>query len=254
MNQSHYQHFTRLFSTQFTPLGFVLLGCFRPDDCARPPEMKIALPRGNVFALIASAGQEFWQNFEADCDRRAIPINASDPQSNPLDDYTKKILKPLAENSGADYYHPSDRPYLPFQSFCLVLDRLYRAQYNDAHLFVKSPLNILFHRQYGLNYGLRGLLAFPQDFEIPAQDFPSAKTAIIDCNHCESQECISACPAHAVTQQGFSVNDCRQYLADAQDCDSACLAREACPHSPEIYHYPEPQKKYHMAKILTPLR
>ncbi|MGK6315937.1 ferredoxin [Neorhizobium sp. DT-125] len=156
---------------------------------------------------------------------------------DPLDTWSKQLIRPLAEALGATAYFPSDPPWQPFQRWAMQAEGL-----------KPSPLGILIHPEYGLWHGYRGALAFP--FEI---DAPVTK-ATHPCDHCHGKPCLTACPAGAINLTGFDVPACRTYLASEsaeKTCMiSGCLARNACPVG-EKFRYPPEQLQFHMAALVS---
>ena len=228
---------------ELTDLGYHILGQFHASDWQDYKDAQqlsdcnnARLPSGEYFILIASTGQDFWQNFKQADDKDSSP--------NPLDDFTRNSLQPVLQAYQAEYYHPSDKPYLPFQHYCLLLNHIH-----DAPLFHRSPLNILFHYRYGLWYGLRGLLVLKN--QLAQNKFAQAKmqAASNQCLTCVTRDCIRTCPAQAVTEDGFRVDLCSENLRVSDGCHSACMARNACPYA-EAYRYGADKQDYLMTKRL----
>ncbi len=223
--------------------GMMIVSHFHRDDwLAYHEENKLSeqhhLPEGQSFLVVASTGTLFWQKFKASFYGASNSISYQG--ENPLDDWTKAIFSPIAQKYDAGYYHPSDTPYLPFQHYCLV--------YNEVigkPIFHKSPLNILFHYHYGLWHGLRGLLAFKQEGMIDAVH-PDVEQN--QCENCETQPCIKACPSEAVQENGFIVKNCEKYIVSSDNkCYESCIARMACPYGVENL-YPSEKSSYLMLR------
>ncbi len=201
------------------------------------------LPVGELFLVIASVGAGFWQKFTD-----AVPLDKA-TTAHPFDDYSKSVLREIIQPYGADYYHPSDRPYLPFQQYCLMLNDVY-----NMPLFHRSPLGILFHQHYGLWYGLRGLLALDN---ISGDDMLAWQTAVKplaitsevghnDCVNCQHRLCVASCPAAAVRNDFFDVDKCCAYIVDMPNrCTNSCVARGACPYGSQ-HRYPNGKLTYLM--------
>ncbi len=216
------------------------------------------LPAGELFLVIASIGGGFWQKFTD-----AMPDATADTATtaHPFDDYSKKVLHEITHPYGAAYYHPSDRPYLPFQQYCLMLNDVY-----NMPLFHRSPLGILFHQHYGLWYGLRGLLAFSN---IGDDDMLAWQTAVKplaitdevghnDCANCQHRLCVASCPAGAVRSDSFANSfvgsfassfdweKCCAYIVEMPNrCTDSCVARGACPYGSQ-HRYPNEKSTYLM--------
>ncbi len=222
--------------------GLTVLGAFTRNDwqdyCARH-SCADDLPKGDVFVIIASIGASFWKQF----------TNAMPDTANPFDDYSKQVLHQITHHHGADIYHPSDKPYLPFQHYCLMLNDIY-----GIPLFHRSPLGILFHQHYGLWYGLRGLLALGDIADDDMQEWQTAIKPLAindgvghnDCVNCENQPCVASCPAGAVQNNSFNVAKCSAYIVDMPNrCTNSCVARDACPYGSR-HRYPNQKLTYLM--------
>lgn len=154
---------------------------------------------------------------------------------DPLDTWSKSLIRPLAEQVGAAAYFPSDPPWQPFQQWAMKAEGL-----------KSSPLGILIHPQFGLWHGYRGALGFPFAIEnSPEAEHP--------CESCADKPCVSACPVNAVSLSGFDIPRCRAYLASdagkATCMVSGCVARNACPVGAR-YRYPPKQLEFHMEALM----
>ena len=155
---------------------------------------------------------------------------------NPLDDWSKAAIRPVARATGASVWFPSDPPWQPFQQWAM------RAEGLKA-----SPLGILIHPVYGLWHGYRAALGFAETV-----DAPSLVVGPHPCDTCVDKPCLSTCPVAAVRPDRFDVAACRGHLRTPQGqagCMAAgCLARAACPVG-AVYRYPEAQVRFHMAAL-----
>ncbi|MEN3145815.1 ferredoxin [Neorhizobium sp. IRAMC:178] len=154
---------------------------------------------------------------------------------DPLDTWSKMLIRPLAEQLGAAAYFPSDPPWQPFQQWAMKAEGL-----------KSSPLGILIHPQFGLWHGYRGALGFPFAIEnSPGAEHP--------CESCADKPCVSACPVNAISLSGFDIPRCRAYLASdlgkATCMVSGCVARNACPVGAR-YRYPPKQLEFHMEALM----
>lgn len=212
------------------PYGLFLRGSvnFAPGEAA--PRLDSGEPAASVV-LIGNIGGSIWEPFSGwragEADRGG---------ADPLDEWSKQVIRPVAESVGATTYFPSDPPWQPFQQWAM------RAEGLKA-----SPLGILIHPRFGLWHGYRGALGF--DRALPrtgsvATDHP--------CYDCPGKPCISACPVDALGTGLFNVGRCRTYLkaeAGAASClVDGCLSRDACPIGGD-YRYPVEQLRFHMAAL-----
>ncbi|AYG59463.1 4Fe-4S dicluster domain-containing protein [Rhizobium jaguaris] len=195
------------------------------------PSLADGMPARSVI-LLGNIGGSIWQPFSR---WRQSPENIG--RSDPLDDWSKAIIGPLAAAFGATAYFPSDPPWQPFQRWAM------RAEGLKA-----SPLGILIHPDYGLWHGYRGALGFADLIE---ED--RAGTVIAHpCDYCAEKPCLTTCPVDAVTCADFDVAACRSHLrtnAGKIGCMAAgCLARNACPVG-SAYRYSTAQLAFHMAAL-----
>ena len=182
--------------------------------------------------LLGNIGGSIWPAFSKWLD---MPANRT--RKNPLDDWSKAIIRPIAVEAGAAAYFPSDPPWQPFQRWA-----------KQAEGLKASPLGILIHPDYGLWHGYRGALGFAdvlEDDEVQAfSEHP--------CDQCVEKPCLTACPVDAVTAAGFDVPSCRSHLRKREGqvgcMASGCLARNACPVGAG-YRYSVEQLAFHMAAL-----
>ncbi len=112
------------------PTGMVARGGFVDEAADRPC----------TIVVIGNVGGAMWPAFRA-----------GEPQGNdPLDTWTRAVLCPIAAELGADFVHPSDQPYQPFQRWAQRADAVW-----------PSPLGLLIHAEYGLWHAYRGAFVFP---------------------------------------------------------------------------------------------
>lgn len=156
---------------------------------------------------------------------------------DPLDDWSKAIIRPVASGLGATAYFSSDPPWQPFQRWAMQAEGL-----------KASPLGILIHPDYGLWHGYRGALGFAdvlERMEVP----PFSQHP---CDLCVEKPCLAACPVGAIAAAGFDLSGCRSHLRTPQGqagcMAGGCLSRNACPVGAN-YRYPAEQLAFHMAAL-----
>ena len=183
------------------------------------------------IVLVGNIGGSLWEPFTRWRERE--PGRGG---TNPLDNWSKQVIRPVADAAGAIAYFPSDPPWQPFQQWAMRAERL-----------KASPLGILIHPRYGLWHGYRGALGF--DRSLPQTGEASADHP---CDACVEKLCISACPADALVARTFDVGRCRTHLrseAGAGGClVHGCFSRNACPVGRD-YRYPDQQLRFHMAAL-----
>ena len=211
--------------------GLVVRGGFYPGA-------EDGLPGGaETVVLVGNAGPAMWDAFAAATgpgDRKDGP--------NPLDDWTRGVLAPVAGALGARALYPFEGPpYFPFQRWAL--------RTGGVHM---SPIGPLIDPEYGLWHAYRGALAFDQRFDLPpTSESPSP------CEACADKPCLSTCPVSALTPGNYDVPACVAHIgsqveagAGGEDClGGGCLARRACPVGREYIQEPE-QARFHMTKFL----
>ncbi|CDZ35470.1 Hypothetical protein NGAL_HAMBI1145_28640 [Neorhizobium galegae bv. officinalis] len=185
-----------------------------------------ALARSVV--LLGNVGGSIWPSF--------TEWRKGHDGAEPLDTWSKSLIRPLAEQLGAAAYFPSDPPWQPFQRWAIKAEGL-----------KSSPLGILIHPQFGLWHGYRGALGFPFAIE------NSPDEAEHPCESCADKPCLSACPVNAVSLSGFDIPRCRAYLASdagkATCMVSGCAARNSCPVGVQ-HRYPPEQLRFHMEALV----
>jgi hypothetical protein len=183
---------------------------------------------GRTLVLIGNAGPALYEAFFAAGETTV---------DNPLDDWTRRILLPIAERFGARAAFPSDGPpWLPFQRWAM------RAEGVKA-----SPLGVLIHPEFGLWHAYRAALVFDRML-----DLLPARFRAHPCDTCETRPCLTTCPVGAVTAQGYAVDNCAAHVAsrDGKACRSiGCLARRACPVGAD-HLYPDRAMAFHMAAFV----
>ncbi|WP_226951286.1 4Fe-4S dicluster domain-containing protein [Rhizobium terrae] len=217
-------HLERI-SEALGPYGILVRGVVNFDAGEGP--MLADGSRALSVVLLGNAGSSIWPAFS----RWRKTYQGTDP----LDTWSKQLIRPLAGKLGASAYFPSDPPWQPFQQWATKAEGL-----------KPSPLGILIHPKYGLWHGYRGALGF--SFEIEA----APAEASHPCDRCLEKPCLAACPADAVGIVGFDVMRCRTYLkrgSEGVSCMiSGCLARSACPVG-ATYRYEPEQLRFHMQAL-----
>ena len=212
------------------PRGLFLRGTvdFEPGEAA--PRLASGAPAASVV-LIGNIGGSIWEPFTRW--RASTPDRGG---SDPLDNWSKRVIGPVAQNVGATAYFPSDPPWQPFQQWAM------RAEGLKA-----SPLGILIHPRYGLWHGYRGALGFNR-----ALPQTSSIRAGHPCDDCIGKPCISACPVDALGTGMFDVGRCRTHVrtkSGAAGClVDGCLSRDACPIGRD-FRYQREQLRFHMAAL-----
>jgi ferredoxin len=176
-----------------------------------------------TIVVIGNVGGAMWPLFRA----------AEQQVDDPLDTWTRAVLAPIAASLGADFVHPSDEPFQPFQQWA-----------QRAEGIAQSPIGILIHHQYGLWHAYRGAFLFP----FALDDLPEPISDASPCLSCPDQPCLTACPVDAFTIGNYDADACRAHVRSraAPVCiEAGCAARLACPVGTEHRYGPD-QMNFHM--------
>jgi len=156
-----------------------------------------------------------------------------DGQPDPVDRWSRRVIGRLACDLGAKALFPfSGPPYHPFHRWALRTGRVW-----------DSPVRLLVHAGQGLMVSFRGALALQEVVEVP----PPAHRP---CDGCLAP-CLTACPAGALTENGYDVPRCHAFLdqPEGSACmTGGCLVRRACPVT-QAYARLAEQSAYHMRQF-----
>lgn len=200
----------------FTPLGWFAP---RPED---------GVPGGAAFViLIGNAGPDMFRRFARE----------RDPMTDTVDQWTRDVVDPLAENLSARALYPfeTDPPW-PFLTWA--------RRGGAGHV---SPLGLNIHPVYGLWHAYRAALLFPVVFDMPAQS-----AGAHPCEACPEKPCLSACPVSAFDGTRYDYPACTAHVSmpKGQDCfGRGCLARHACPVG-QGFAYAPAQAQFHMRAMV----
>ena len=154
-----------------------------------------------------------------------------DGEPDPLDRWSERVIGTLATELGAEPVFPfGGPPYAPFFSWATGSGSAWA-----------SPVMLLVQAEAGLMVSYRGALAFRE--RLVLHKLPASP-----CLNCAAP-CATACPAGALSPEGYDVPVCHAYLdtAEGQDClTRGCAVRRACPVS-QSYGRLEAQSAYHMS-------
>jgi len=205
------------------PTGMTVRGGFHvdPDDDVAP-----RLDDGRrcrTVIVIGNVGGSMWPRFRAE-----EPTGA-----DPLDRWTRRVLRPIGERFGATFVHPSDEPFQPFQQWARRSDDVW-----------SSPIGLLVHPTYGLWHAYRGAFLFGGD----VAGLPAIGKRTSPCLSCVDQPCLSTCPVDAFTAEGYDSRSCADHVRSGREpmChDDGCAARRACPVGVDHLYGPD-QMRFHM--------
>lgn len=178
----------------------------------RPPDglfISGICPQGDNSVLLISPDEPaFWGIF------RASP-EFSDGARDPLDRWSKRVIRGWGTQIGGSVQFPSDGPpYPPIFDWALRSGECWQ-----------SPVGMLVHHRMGLFISFRAAVIIPQ--RLPRQVLPA--NPCIGC----LQFCIQACPAQAF-DPNYKTEICHDFLdtaAGANCMEQGCAVRRACPIS-----------------------
>jgi hypothetical protein len=176
----------------------------------------------DTVVLLAPHKDTFWSDFSASAE-------FSDGMPDPLDRYSKRIVRKLADDWGGQAVFPSDGPpYPPFIAWAL-----------DSGETWSSPVGLLVQKRQGLWLSFRGAIRIPRPLPLP-------DAARSPCSYCMGP-CITACPVMAFASGSYDVAACKAHLdtPEGAECYKGCKVRRACPIS-QSYGRLEEQSEFHM--------
>jgi len=180
-------------------------------------------------ALVGNIGSSFWDKFTQSAEYR-------DGEANPLDRWSTRVANEVAPVLKAKPVFPfQGPPYLPFQQWARRAEALHQ-----------SPLGLMIHPQYGLWHAYRFALLLNENFATESIRQESA------CLSCADQPCLNTCPVNAITNEGYDVESCAEYLqqnASAECFLHGCMARFVCPAGRE-YRYLDAQSQFHLGAFV----
>lgn len=179
-----------------------------------------------TLALLGPAEPGFWAHVTASPE-------FNDGAPDPMDRWSSRVISAIAETLGGIALFPFGAPARPFIAWALRSGRAWQ-----------SPVVMLVHDSAGLMVSYRGAVLLPgAATEAPARVSP--------CETCPDQPCLTACPAHALTEGSYDVDACHAFLdqpAGAACMSGGCKARRACPLS-KNYGRSKAQSAFHMERF-----
>lgn len=192
-----------------------------------PPENKDHLPDWCETLLLFGPSPTFWGHFTASPEWQ-------DGQSDPVDRWSMRVLRDLAETLGGEALFPfGGPPYKPFFTWALQSGQAWQ-----------SPVNLLVHSKAGLMVSYRGAIALRDRLDLPPP-------AMRPCDGCD-RPCLTACVPRALTADGYDVAACKTHISGEKGMKNkllGCNVRRACPVS-QSYARMEAQSAYHMRIFL----
>jgi hypothetical protein len=208
-------------SNAIASTGMVARGGFvtSTDDSLFMPDGRAV----RTVVVVGNIGGEMWPRFR----------QHETSVTHPLDAWTRATLRPIADEFGAAFVHPSDEPFQPFQRWAQRGDDVW-----------PSPIGMLIHHEYGLWHAYRGALLFSE----LVTGLPGVGGAVSPCLACEDRPCLSTCPVDAFGAERYDASACASHVRSGDDPDclhGGCAARRACPIGVELV-YGADQMEFHM--------
>lgn len=157
----------------------------------------------------------------------------NDGAPDPIDRWSKRVITILATEVGGQAFFPFGKPERPFISWAL--------KGGACHV---SPVSLLVHATQGLMVSFRGAVLLPNALPLP----PVRRNP---CETCRDKPCLTACPSLALTQSGYDLGLCHDYLdtGPGQLCLSqGCSVRRSCPAGGD-YDRVSAHSAYHMEQF-----
>jgi epoxyqueuosine reductase QueG len=199
------------------------------------------LPEAKSAIIVAFAGKGFWEKLKRFLEENPRFVRSTE---NWIDEYTvlkitevTAILKPRVSKC---------KVVFPFSQPGLNLDFMKLGELGG--IGTKSLLGILIHPTYGSWISIRG--AILTDAEFNSYDAPLAN--FTPCKECQ-KPCINACPAKAISLNGWNYKACLHFRLSTDICSSNCISRRACPYGME-HQYSEEQLAHHQRAVLKDVK
>lgn len=261
-NNSHYE----LLLKELLDAGFNLVAANRVGDL--PESVRQTLPTfGRVSApeqtllLVASGGTALWDAMNRHHSGAPTAESATD---DPIDRYSATTLA-----SCLDRFTTSADRALLYPTEPGVAAELYTGARPVSHVSLQqlgtlagwhqpSPMGIGIHRTFGLWFAYRALVLidWPSDeSSVKSATYATESEDDLVCKNCKTLDCVTHCPAGAVTEQGLpDMQACSDYrVSENSACQTQCLARMSCPVGQSV-RYHDPQIKYHYSISLESIK
>lgn len=212
-------------SVRVEAAGLACRGGFHPDEGDLPATEKHLAGRATLV-MLGFTGHTQWPVF-------AASPEGKDGKPHPLDRWSYRVIRQLAQDLGAVPYFPFTAPLMPFIRWA-----------QKAEAVFPSEIGMLIHPDHGLWHAWRGALLLSHRLDLPTRDERSNP-----CDNCHEKPCLSACPVGAMKGDGnYDIPVCVPHIrssAGASCMSGGCLARRACPVAQDNQYTPE-QAAFHM--------
>ena len=199
------------------PTGMDARGGFVVGDAADVPALADGRPTRSVVDD-RQHRRRMWPHYEAHVATGLAPIATRSTRGR------GRVLEPIAATFDADFVHPSDEPFQPFQRWAQRADDVW-----------KSPIGLLIHAEYGFWHAYRGAFLFAVRGR-PVCRRSGRRVAV---RHAVpiSRAC-RRCPVGAFTLDGYDAAACRSHVRSGARpglCRTTGVLRGcACPVGAEL--------------------
>jgi hypothetical protein len=193
------------------------------------------------IVLVGFGGNAFWKIFNAYLDKNP---DFRERDTDLIDNYTTLNMSQTGELlDGAEVGYALA---YPFGENALGLDFVTLGKLGGAG--VGSLLGILINPVFGTWISLRGAILTDAEFS----EYDRPLDGFDPCPSCQ-KPCITACPAHTVSESGWDWQACMEWRMETDVCSAHCASRVACPWGSGERYSPG-QMAYHHSFVLKSVR
>ncbi len=183
-----------------------------------------------TLLLIGHGGRLFWEHYQ----------QVEPATDDPVDNFSATISAQALRQHLPDISNEQLFPLADCPVNLMALGRV-------LGWHTPSPLGMGINAKYGMWSAYRALWWLDVELEtLPVENEQALGSINNLCSQCTTQACLQACPAQALNMTAPpNLQRCADYrIAVDSDCAATCLARMACPVTPE-HRYTKEQMAYH---------
>ena len=212
-------------------------------DGSVAPDRKVGalMSDAKSIILVGFGGSSFWKIFSAYLGRNP---DFREKHTDLIDTYTVLNMARAGEALGAAGVRYALA--YPFGENALGLDFVALGRLGGAG--VGSLLGILINPVFGTWMSLRAAIITDAEFA----EYDGPLEGFNPCPSCD-KPCITACPAHTVSESGWDWKACMEWRLDTDVCSERCASRVACPWGSRE-RYSAEQMAYHHSFVLKSVR
>lgn len=176
----------------------------------------------NQLILIGHLGQSLW---------RSVNLDGMD-SANPIDEFTVRSIQECFKK----YYSANDYEIIYPGDTVIGLQQMGM----QAGWHYASPFKVGINEKWGSWFAYRAVVLADTNFSLT-----NKLNSKSPCLNCKTQECVSACPSHALDKGELDFKCCIEYRKQENSlCKNTCFSRVSCPVGIE-YQYTDEQVRYH---------